>query len=225
MKKISLLILCCSIMSLTTFAQKGKNKCAELKQMKTELKTHYTTQMTPELKIIHTSLISQLSAEDQKIVKNLQAEQEALILEKNKLRKKGKKSAKSGEENAAIQDLKEKYKTINQALKPIVKRNKAAVLAADKAIMAKSGAWKKERKAIKTKYSEYECVTIALEKAQAKGRKRVNTNQRIKPYAKNKKAKKGKKGETGKNKKMRKAAAFLLWSADGSIMPQQLNEK
>jgi hypothetical protein len=234
MKKISLLILCCSIISMTAFAQKGKNKCAQLKEMKTELKAHYTTTMSPELQIIQTNLLGQLSETDLQAVKKLQADQKALMAEKKQLKtkgkgKKGKKDKKAKkvktEEAAPNQALIQKQKAINEALKPIMERNKAAILATDKAIVVKNATWKKERKAIKDKYAEYECVQTALEKAQAKGRKKINTKQRIKPYdGKGKKNKKGKQATKGANKKMRKAASFLLWDAKGYSMPKQVSE-
>lgn len=227
MKKISLLILCCSIISITAFAQKGKNQCPQLKEMKTELQAHYTTKMSPELQVMQTNLIGQLSEKDQQIVKKLQTDQKALMAEKKALRKENKNNDATDEEDAPTQDLKEKQKAIREALKPILDKNKAAILATDQAIMAKNAAWRTERKAIKSKYTEYECVQVAIEKAQAKGRKKINTKQRIKPYDKGEKgapAKKSGKGGKGENQKMRKAASFLLWDAAGPAMPQQVNE-
>jgi hypothetical protein len=218
---------------MTAFAQEGKNKCAQLKEMKTELKAHYTTTMSPELQIIQTNLLGQLSETDLQAVKKLQADQKALMAEKKQLKTKGKgKKGKKGkkakkvktEEAAPNQVLRQKQKAINEALKPIMDRNKAAILATDKAIVVKNATWKKERKAIKAKYAEYECVQTALEKAQAKGRKKINTKQRIKPYGKGKQAKKGKQAQKGASKKMRKAASFLLWDAKGYAMPKQVSE-
>lgn len=235
--RIIVLIFVASLFTSGMFAQGKSCKGKKNPEMRAELKAYKASNVTPVLQKYHDKMDASFNKSDYAEVKRLRAKAAELKEEQSAIRKEMKAEMQNADDRAAIKEQfkakheahRAKKRAIHQELKPIMERNQGMLTEIGEGLRSKKETWKKETRAIMSKYMTDE----ELEQCKS-GKGKRGMQEKAGEHPKHEHGKKGAKHRGGKrgmhkqghfqsngqrpdrsskgeHRMTRKMTAFVLW--------------